>query len=123
MGVATSYAVFGIKRKMPTQENEYCGSQTPVLPNGRLLNRFGGILSEGELNLEGSLNLMGEEGKFLVGYQLAYLDHHGALEIGRSQDPQVRTELLRELREAGMSVDDAEPKLYLHMDSDQYEHC
>ena len=115
-------SVLGIKRKLPAQENEYCGGQTPLLPNGRLLNTFGGILSKAKLTLEGSLELMGEPGKFLVGYQLAYLNHHGATEIKRASDLKVRAKLLAELRQAGITVKDDEPRLFIHQDSDYYKH-
>lgn len=116
------YTVLGIKRKMPTEFNDDCNMDTPKLPNGRVLNIFGYRSPDKPLELEASLELMGDDGKFLVGYQLGYLDHHNAVELPRANDSATRTQLLNELKDAGMRIKDSDVKLYLHMDSDQFEH-
>ena len=116
------YAVLGIVREMPTQDSDYSGPNRPKLPNGTVIHTFGFKSTDDPLKLEASKELMGNPGKFLVGYQLGYLDHHNAAEISRVNDPAVRKQLFQELRDAGMQVDDSEIKLHIHMDSDQFQH-
>ena len=107
---------------MPSQFNDYCGALTPVLPNGRALNTFVYRNVDEPLELQTSLELMGDEdaGNFLIGYQLGYLDHHSAVEI--PNNPDTKSQLMRELQESGMEVNESDVRLYLHMDSDQFSH-
>lgn len=122
MRVAECYVVLGIVKEIPTKDSRYSGPNRPVLPNGKVLDPFGYKAPNAPLKLEASKELMGDPGKFLIGYQLGYLDHHNATEIQKADDPIVRAQLLQELRNAGMEIGDSEVKLKLHMDSDQFEH-
>lgn len=113
------YAILGLKREMPTQYSDEFG-RSVCLPNGRVLSNFGHEL-EGDHELKASLELMGNEKKFLIGYCIAFLDHHNAIEIPQYSNS-LKTRLVEELKSSGMKFSDDEIKLYLHIDSELYQH-